>query len=48
VFPTDSLQTVITKLSLNKTHRIYIVANEESMEVMGVVTLKDVIREILF
>jgi len=45
--PTDTLESVVLKLVQNKIHRVFIVNNDQDRVPVGVITMKDVLREVL-
>eukprot|EP01116_Phalansterium_solitarium_P007666 TRINITY_DN2047_c0_g2_i1.p2 TRINITY_DN2047_c0_g2~~TRINITY_DN2047_c0_g2_i1.p2 ORF type:complete len:420 (-),score=162.74 TRINITY_DN2047_c0_g2_i1:510-1688(-) len=47
VLPTDTLEIVVKKIATYKVHRLYIIDSEASGKPVGVVTLKDVLKEII-
>jgi len=46
-FPSDTLGSVITKIHENKVHRIFIVNNEKEMRPIGVIGLREILKEVI-
>jgi len=47
VYPSDTLEKVLKLLDTHKIHRVYIVNNEKDLHPLGLVSLTDIVREIV-
>lgn len=47
MLPDDTLESVIKKIHENKIHRVFIVDDETHMVPIGVISLRDILKEIL-